>query len=128
MQCDDAVRELTFLHSAEEWGALRRRADAARGGGTDFRPAFARIAALQKEGTLRELQGILYFTDGKGDLPGAAARLPDRLPVCGGRTEPPPSPPWAIRLTLSEQEFLPQPPAAPAIDWQEWDPEELPQL
>ena len=36
------------------------------GGGTDFRPAFARIAQLRQDGALRDLQGVLYFTDGKG--------------------------------------------------------------
>ena len=128
MQCDDAVRELTFLHSAEEWERYAAALTLHGGGGTDFRPAFARIAELQKEGTLRELQGILYFTDGKGTYPARPPACQTAFLFVEDGAEPPPSPPWAIRLTLSEQEFLPQPPAAPAIDWQEWDPEELPQL
>ena len=128
MQCDDAVRELTFLHSTEEWERYAAALTLHGGGGTDFRPAFARIAGLQKEGTLRELQGILYFTDGKGTYPARPPGCQTAFLFVEDGAEPPPSPPWAIRLTLSEQEFLPQPPAAPAIDWQEWDPEELPQL
>ena len=40
------------------------------GGGTDFRPAFARIEQLRAEGPLRDMQGVLYFTDGKEHLSG----------------------------------------------------------
>ena len=42
---------------------------------------------------------------------------------------PPEVPPWAIRLVLAPEEFMPPPKAeSPALDWQEWDPDELPQL
>ena len=69
MQCDDAVRDITFLKDTE---TLERYAAALTlngGGGTDFRPAFARSDERHKEGRLRDLQGVLYFTDGKGTFP-----------------------------------------------------------
>ena len=94
MQCDDAVRELTFLHSAEEWERYAAALTLHGGGGTDFRPAFARIAELQREGTLRELQGILYFTDGKGTYRARPPACQTAFLFVEDGAEPPPSPPW----------------------------------
>lgn len=39
------------------------------GGNTDFRPAFTYVNQLIKEGSIRHLDGLLYFTDGKGIYP-----------------------------------------------------------
>ena len=69
MQCDDAVRDLTFLHSTDELDRFAACLTLTGGGGTDFRPAFAKIEELRRDGTLRDLQGVLYFTDGKGTYP-----------------------------------------------------------
>ena len=44
-------------------------------------------------------------------------------------TPPPDTPPWAMRLVLSPEEFLPDPvPKTPEIDWQENEAEDLPEL
>ena len=41
----------------------------------------------------------------------------------------PPPPPWAIRLILSPEELeQDEAPAPPALDWQEWEPRDLPEL
>lgn len=69
MQCDDAVRDLTFLHSTDELDRFAACLTLTGGGGTDFRLAFAKIEELRRDGTLRDLQGVLYFTDGKGTYP-----------------------------------------------------------
>jgi predicted metal-dependent peptidase len=44
------------------------------GGSTDFRPAFTYVEKLRARGELRELGGMLYFTDGNGTYP---AKKPD---------------------------------------------------
>lgn len=128
MQCDDAVRDLVFLHGAEEWERYAAALTLHGGGGTDFRPAFARIEQLRSEGRLRELQGILYFTDGKGTCPTRPPTCQTAFLFVEDGAEPPPTPPWAIRLVLSPEEFEPAPARAPAIDWQEWEPDDLPEL
>ena len=99
------------------------------GGGTDFCPAFAHIAELRGEGKLQELQGALYFTDGKGTYP--ARRQPYEVAFLFLDTgEPPPEvPPWAMRLVIEPEELIRQkPPALPPIDWPAEDSDELPQL
>ena len=43
-------------------------------GGTDFRPVFQRIEEYQYAGRLKELRGLLYFTDGHGTYPEAPTK------------------------------------------------------
>ncbi|MDD4850647.1 MAG: VWA-like domain-containing protein [Gemmiger sp.] len=113
LQCDDAVQneiQLTDLNTLDHYLAGFTLHG---GGGTDFRPAFARIAALQAAGTLRDLKGVLYFTDGKGVYP-AKRPLPPSCDIAflfvDGGEAPPDVPPWAIRLMLQPEELLPQRP------------------
>lgn len=129
MQCDDAVRDITFLKDTETLERYAASLTLNGGGGTDFRPAFARIDELQKEGRLRDLQGVLYFTDGKGTFPARPPAYQTAFLFLEDGTPPPEVPPWAIRLILAPEEFMPrQKTEKPALDWQEWDPDELPQL
>ena len=92
MQCDDAVRSETFLSDRARWTGMPAALCCRAAGGTDFRPAFARIAELRGEGKLQELQGVLYFTDGKGTYP--ARRQPYEVAFLFLDTgEPPPGGP-----------------------------------
>ena len=129
MQCDDAVRDLTFLHSTDELDRFAACLTLTGGGGTDFRPAFAKIEELRRDGTLRDLQGVLYFTDGKGTYPTRRPPYETAFLFLETGTPPPDTPPWATRLVLSPEEFLPDPvPKTPEIDWQENEAEDLPEL
>ena len=129
MQCDDAVRDLTFLHSTDELDRFAACLTLTGGGGTDFRPAFAKIEELRRDGTLRDLQGVLYFTDGKGTYPTRRPPYETAFLFLETGTPPPDTPPWAMRLVLSPEEFLPDPVSkAPELDWQENEAEDLPEL
>lgn len=69
LECDDRVQEEIYLKSPKE---LKRFAEGfnVRGGyGTDFRPAFRRVAELVRAGQLPDLKGMMYFTDGFGTFP-----------------------------------------------------------
>ena len=39
------------------------------GGGTDYRPVFAYVEELERRHVLKNLRGLLYFTDGYGVYP-----------------------------------------------------------
>ncbi len=72
LQCDAVVQEdvkLTNLQEAEEY---MKHLMIKGGGGTDFGAAFSYIKDLQKQGQLKHLKGILYFTDGFGTFPARA--------------------------------------------------------
>ena len=75
------------------------------GGGTDFRPAFSYVNDLLEQGELKELAGLLYFTDGKGRYP---AKRPDYRTAFLFLEDYDEAavPPWAMRLLLEKEEFL----------------------
>ena len=130
LQCDDAVRAETRLTELDQLERYLGGFTLCGGGGTDFRPAFARIDALRGQGKLPDLKGVLYFTDGKGTYP--AVRHPYEVAFVFLDTgAPPPEPPaWAMRLLLDPEELLPTepaPPFAPSPDDAD-DPDELPAL
>ena len=69
IECDDQIQEEIFLSGPEE---LKKYAGgfSIRGGfGTDFRPVFRRVSELEKQGRIRNLKGMMYFTDGYGTFP-----------------------------------------------------------
>ena len=69
IECDDRIRKDLLIEDAEEMERYRERFEVSGGYGTDFRPVFHYIEALQKKGELKELKALLYFTDGRGRYP-----------------------------------------------------------
>ena len=126
IQCDNQIRKETAIHDLEELKQYMNSFELSGGSATDFRPVFARVNQLQKEGVFTSLRGLIYFTDGMGFYP-------EKRPVYDTAfvllEEPPITiqiPPWAIRLVLD----------TPALDRAmkevdltlDTDIEELPQL
>lgn len=68
-QCDSMIQDHCIIHSPEEWTRYRDRLTIRGRGGTNFTPVFDRIGKLIDEGSLRDLKGLLYFTDGDGVYP-----------------------------------------------------------
>ena len=69
LQCDDRIRQDTKITDVEQ---MRRYADGFEvlgGGGTDYRPVFAYVEELERRHVLKNLRGLLYFTDGYGVYP-----------------------------------------------------------
>lgn len=109
MQADNAVRDETWLYDLEALDRYTESFTLVGGGGTDFRPAFARIEALRAEGGLRDMQGVLYFTDGKGTYPAKRPSFDVAFLFLENGAPPPEVPPWAMRLVLQPEEFVSQP-------------------
>ena len=109
MQADNAVREETWLFDLEALDRYTEAFTLVGGGGTDFRPAFARIEQLRAEGPLRDMQGVLYFTDGKGIYPAKRPPFDVAFLFLENGIPPPEVPAWAMRLVLQPEEFLSQP-------------------
>ena len=100
IQCDDQVRRETAIHDMEELRRYMEEFDLAGGSATDFRPVFARVEQLRKEGAFSNLRGLIYFTDGMGVYP---QKRPCWDTAFVLMEEPPlvvKFPPWAIRLVL----------------------------
>ena len=105
LQADNAIRDETWLTDLDALDRYTARFTLHGGGGTDFRPAFARIAELREQGELRDLQGVLYFTDGKGIYPAHRPPFETAFLFLEDGTPPPEVPPWAMRLILQPEEF-----------------------
>lgn len=69
LQCDNQVQSDYEIHSAKELEQHLSSFTILGGGGTDFRPAFQYMNTLLEQKKLDNLQGVLYFTDGKGTYP-----------------------------------------------------------
>lgn len=109
MQADNAVRDETWLNDLDALDRYAEHFTLAGGGGTDFRPALARVEALRAEGPLRDVQGVLYFTDGKGVYPARRPPFDVAFLFLENGAPPPEVPPWAMRLVLQPEEFATTP-------------------
>ncbi len=75
-------------------------------GGTDFRPAFDHVAMLRNRGELRDMKGLIYFTDGLGQFPEQPPSYDTAFVfVDDGARELPPVPPWAMKLVIDERDI-----------------------
>ena len=69
IQCDEEVQSDVKITCEEELKAYMENLTLYGEGGTDFRPAFAYVDELVRQGAFEDLRGLLYFTDGYGIYP-----------------------------------------------------------
>ena len=69
VQCDSAVQSHAVIRCFEDWEAYTRDIVIRGRGGTDFTPVFRLVEELRRKGMLKNLRGLLYFTDGDGVYP-----------------------------------------------------------
>lgn len=103
IQCDCYIQEDVTLSCEEDWRAYMKQIRIQGRGGTDFRPVFTYVDRLIEKKKIRNLKGLLYFTDGDGIYP---PKKPDYETAFIFIKEPPENvkiPSWAIRLYLDER-------------------------
>ncbi|MDO4816438.1 MAG: VWA-like domain-containing protein [Bacillota bacterium] len=106
IQCDDEVREDVRLTSKEEFDRYLGTMEIKGLGRTDFRPLFAYVDGLIHKKELNNLQGLLYFTDGKGEFPSQDPGYPTAFILnCGDDAELE-VPVWAMHIALREEDIL----------------------
>lgn len=69
IQCDSMIQQHRVITSVEDWKRYERGLTVEGRGGTDFTPVFRFVERLRREGALKRLKGLLYFTDGDGIYP-----------------------------------------------------------
>lgn len=107
IQCDDKVQMDEQITKQEELDRMLRRFTLVGGGGTDFRPAFQYIHELQEQGELRDLRGVLYFTDGKGIYPKKGPKYPVAFCFLEDYEERQ-VPVWAMQVRIAPEELKEQ--------------------
>ncbi len=108
IQCDSKIQEVVKITSLEEFDKYRETMKIKGFGGTDFRPVFRHIDGMRRQGELKDLRGLIYFTDGMGVFP---ERMPDyktAFVFVNHGFKIPPIPSWAIKLVLQEDELRDQ--------------------
>lgn len=69
IQCDCFIQNTAHITCEEDWKQYLQTLQIHGRGGTDFRPVFTYVEELLSSGKLRNLKGLLYFTDGDGIYP-----------------------------------------------------------
>ncbi|MCI8598053.1 MAG: hypothetical protein HFJ10_06375 [Lachnospiraceae bacterium] len=102
LQCDNQIQRDDKITSSEEFEKYLEEFTITGGGGTDFRPAFCKIAELKKAGEFHDLKGILYFTDGCGIYPKEAPDYEVYFVMVKGHYDAIDMPGWIHSLVLEE--------------------------
>lgn len=105
IQCDDVVQEDLVIQSAGQAQEVLSHFEIKGGGNTDFRPAFSYVEELRAAGELKNLGGLLYFTDGNGTYPGKKPDYPCAFLYLDAYNEEA-VPAWAIRRRLDETDKI----------------------
>lgn len=104
IQCDAAIQQDVVIHSEADLRNYVRNMSVHGGGGTDFRPVFSYVDALRNSGELRDIKGLIYFTDGLGTYPSGKPDYETAFVFVGsgsGLIEPV-VPAWAIKIELPD--------------------------
>ena len=89
------------MTSVEDWNRYGKQIRIQGRGGTDFRPVFQYIEKLETEGKIKNLKGLIYFSDGDGIFP----RLPAKYQTAFVFEKEPDEtlriPDWVTKLVLA---------------------------
>ena len=105
LECDDELRKDICLENVEDLEQYSKNFAVKGGYGTDFRPVFRYVSDLQKRGELKNLKGLMYFTDGKGRYPKEAPSYVTAFVFPKGEDIDDDNVPfWAMKLYLREKD------------------------
>ncbi|MCR4619029.1 MAG: VWA-like domain-containing protein [Lachnospiraceae bacterium] len=102
VQCDNQVQSDTKITCDEEFDDFLKNGKLTGFGSTDFRPVFDYVEKLKKDGELKKIKGLIYFTDGYGIYP---ANMPDfdvAFVFLSEDDKAPEVPAWAAKVVLDE--------------------------
>lgn len=108
LQCDDRVQEDVLITNQEEMKEYMEHFTVKGFGGTDFRPAFARVQELLCRKCFTKLRGLIYFTDGYGTFPVKKPPYETAFVFLREDYRDVDVPPWAIKLIIDSEELMGQ--------------------
>lgn len=103
IECDTKVEEDVLILSHKDMDLYAKNFHVKGGGGTDFRPVFDYVDELRRKGSLSDLRGLIYFTDGYGFYPKKAPQYETAFVLWKDDAVIPANvPDWAIKAYLEE--------------------------
>lgn len=106
IQCDSKIQEVVRLADKEQIQEYIDQMEIKGLGNTDFRPVFNYVDQLILSGELKNLKGMLYFTDGEGIYPAKRPKYETAFVFLDDYTSQPVVPPWALKIILPADELL----------------------
>lgn len=106
LQCDDQVQEDVRITSRQEMQEYMENFTVKGFGGTDFRPAFARVQELLCRKCFTRLRGLIYFTDGYGTFPVKKPPYETAFVFMREDYRDVDVPPWAMKLIIEPQQLM----------------------
>ncbi len=105
IQCDASIREDIKISNKKEFDEYMKRIKIKGFGSTDFRPVFEHIEKLREEKEIKNLKGLIYFTDGYGTFPEHQPDYKSAFIFIDDEYNNPDVPIWAIKLILQSDEI-----------------------
>jgi len=101
LECDNRLQNDILIKDPSEMEKYAENFKITGGYGTDFRPVFEYVDKLRRKGELRNLRGLMYFTDGFGDYPTEPTDYETAFVFpLGTQTDTQHMPDWAIELYI----------------------------
>lgn len=105
VQCDTDIKSDVLITSVEEFDLYMKDFKLTGFGGTDFRPVFTYVNQLIDEGSMTDLKGMIYFTDGEGIFPNYKPDYEVAFVFVEQQNKIPSVPVWAIKIVLQPYEL-----------------------
>ena len=103
IQCDCFIQDAAHITSEKDLKDYLRNLQIHGRSGTDFRPVFEYVESLRKERKLKNLKGLLYFTDGDGIYPEKATDYETAFVFYKEKSLHQKVPAWAVKLYLDTE-------------------------
>lgn len=103
IQCDSFIQDMAHITSEQDWQDYLKNLTIHGRGGTDFRPVFEYVEELRAKKELRDLKGLLYFTDGDGIYPEIPTDYKTAFVFYKEKEQHQKVPAWAACLTLDTE-------------------------
>ena len=103
IQCDCFVQDVAHITCEKDWKDYLKNLRIHGRSGTDFRPVFDYIEKLRSERKLKNLKGLLYFTDGDGIYPEKPTDYETAFVFYKEKVLHQKVPAWAVRLYLDTE-------------------------
>lgn len=103
IQCDSFIQDMAHITSEQDWQDYLKNLTIHGRGGTDFRPVFEYVEELRAKKELKDLKGLLYFTDGDGIYPEIPTDYKTAFVFYKEKEQHQKVPTWAACLTLDTE-------------------------